>query len=458
MSDMNNDHPDVVQKLWGFCHILRHDGIDYGDYIEQITYLLFSRWPTSKASICRRIAAECDWPHLRKQSGAALTRWLHRDSLRTLGKQQGILGDIFAAAQNRFKNPVNLKQLIGLIDETEWTSLDVDVKAAAFEGLLEKAAAEGKKGAGQYFTPRVADPVMVRLHEARPAGAAGTSPSATRPAGPAASSCRRLRVAEGTDRRRVRPRGRQARSEDQDLLRPGSRRPAPPPGADEPVPAPGRAAHHARRLDLRSARRRQRFDVSSPTRRSAPRARTRRPIRDDFTVETSNKQLNFLQHVLTLLKPGGRAPSSCPTTCLFADQAGEVFKVLMEDCDVHTVLRCPRGTFSSVHPGHQDATSSSSPRASRPRTPGSTTRGPTSRRSPRSPGRSAPTHFAEFERCYGDDPNGGAKRVRADSTDDRWRSFTLDEIKERDYKLDGFKWLRDDRLDDPDEISRPGNS
>ncbi len=74
--------------------------------------------------------------------------------LRTLGKQPGILGDIFAGRQSRFNNPVNLKKLIGLIDETEWTALDVDVKAAAFEGLLEKAASEGKKGAGQYFTPR----------------------------------------------------------------------------------------------------------------------------------------------------------------------------------------------------------------------------------------------------------------------------------------------------------------
>src|SRR6202034_569269 len=75
--------------------------------------------------------------------------------LRKLGKTPGILGDIYSGAQNRFNNPVNLKKLVSLIDETEWTSLNVDVKAAAYEGLLEKAAAEGKKGAGQYFTPRI---------------------------------------------------------------------------------------------------------------------------------------------------------------------------------------------------------------------------------------------------------------------------------------------------------------
>jgi type I restriction enzyme M protein len=79
----------------------------------------------------------------------------YADLLRTLGKADGLLGDIFAGALSRFHNPVNLKKLIGVIDETEWTGLDVDVKAAAFEGLLEKAASEGKKGAGQYFTPRI---------------------------------------------------------------------------------------------------------------------------------------------------------------------------------------------------------------------------------------------------------------------------------------------------------------
>src|SRR4029077_11654677 len=102
-----------------------------------------------------------DWIHLRQHSGTDLSD-AYVDALRTLGKQPGILGDIYSGAQSRFSNPVNLKKLISLIDETEWTSLDVDVKAAAFEGLLEKAAAEGKKGAGQYFTPRLLIQSIVR--------------------------------------------------------------------------------------------------------------------------------------------------------------------------------------------------------------------------------------------------------------------------------------------------------
>ena len=155
---------DIVQKLWGFCHTLRHDGIDYGDYIEQITYLLFLKMADEKGIDLSAIEVlgkrgkveivDCSWPTLERESGANLTDH-YVDVLRALGRAKGILGDIYAGAQSRFSNPVNLKKLISLIDETEWTTLDVDVKAAVYEGLLEKAAAEGKKGAGQYFTPRV---------------------------------------------------------------------------------------------------------------------------------------------------------------------------------------------------------------------------------------------------------------------------------------------------------------
>ena len=105
---------DIVQKLWGFCHTLRHDGIDYGDYIEQITYLLFLKMADERGIA---IPKDCDWPTLRDYTGTELTDH-YIDILRKLGKSPGLLGDIYAGAQSRFKNPVNLKKLIGLIDET----------------------------------------------------------------------------------------------------------------------------------------------------------------------------------------------------------------------------------------------------------------------------------------------------------------------------------------------------
>src|SRR5258708_10371570 len=157
---------DVVGKLWGFCHTLRHDGIGYGDHVEQITYLLFLKMADERAV---DLPEGCDWPTLRALSGTDLTE-RYVDLLRTLGKQSGLLGGIFADAQSAFKNPVNLKRLLSLIDETAWTELGVDVKAEAFEGLLEKAASEGKKGAGQYFTPRVLIQSIVRCVKPDPRG------------------------------------------------------------------------------------------------------------------------------------------------------------------------------------------------------------------------------------------------------------------------------------------------
>src|ERR1700751_5867798 len=142
---------DVVGKLWGFCHTLRHDGIDYGDYIEQLPYLLFLKMADehgidlSKTKFTtedgRMVTVDCSWSALDSRSGTALTDH-YSAVLQALGKQKGLLGDIFAGALSRFNNPVNLKTLVGLIDETKWTELNVDVKAAAFEGLLEKAASE----------------------------------------------------------------------------------------------------------------------------------------------------------------------------------------------------------------------------------------------------------------------------------------------------------------------------
>ena len=157
---------DIVNKLWGFCHTLRHDGIDYGDYIEQLTYLLFLKMTDERAV---EVPKGCDWTSLKGHSGTALTDH-YADILRKLREAGGLLTDIFTQATPRFNNPVNLKRVITMIDEEEWSSMDVDIKGAAFEGLLEKAASEGKKGAGQYFTPRVLIDSIFRVMKPDPRG------------------------------------------------------------------------------------------------------------------------------------------------------------------------------------------------------------------------------------------------------------------------------------------------
>ncbi|MGH7869947.1 MAG: N-6 DNA methylase [Candidatus Dormibacteraceae bacterium] len=452
---------DVVSKLWGFCHVLRHDGVDYGDYIEQLTYLLFLKMADERGlnlpsymETDRRTGRvhvfPCDWQYLRKQSGTELA--IHYTKLLTeLGQQPGILGDIFSGAQNRLTDPVNLAKLIGVIDETEWTELEVDVKAAAFEGLLEKAAAEGKKGAGGYFTPRLLIQSIVRCVKPDPrAGrdfAIGDPACGTGGFLVAAYEWLKEETGGALDRDTAK-RVRQRTYFGQEL-----------------VPRPRRLAlmnlylHQVEPLialgdSIYQEPSRRRYDVVLTNPPFGIKGANQSPEREDFVVATSNKQLNFIQHVLTILKPGGRAAIVVPDNVLFANQAGEVFKVLMEDCDLHTVLRCPRGTFSP----YTEGTNTNVIFFTKGR--------PTERvwiydaraNVPKITKKSRPltaAHFAALEACYGQDPNGRSERAEVDSTENRWRSFTLDEIKARYYKLDSFKWLRDEDIDDPDELPEP---
>lgn len=439
---------DVVQKLWGFCHTLRHDGIDYGDYIEQITYLLFLKMAAEKDVA---VPAGCDWAQLRDRAGTELVDH-YIEALRTLGKQPGILGDIYSGAQSRFSNPVNLKRLVNLIDETEWTALGVDVKAHAYEGLLEKAASEGKKGAGQYFTPRVLIQSVVRCLKPDPRA----HPQFT-VADPACGTGGFLVAAyewlvEQTTGGAL----------DRDTARRVRRKTY---HGSELVPRPRRMAlmnlflhgvepHIELQDTIDAVPTGPKFDVILANPPFGTKGANQAPDRDDFVVQTSNKQLNFLQHFLTVLKPGGRAGVVLPDNCLFADQAGEVFKVLTEDCALHTVLRLPRGTFTPYSQGVKanvvfftkgEPTRTVWVYDGRTNVPGITKKDrPLSRE-----------HFAGFEACYGPDPFGRSPRSPAQSADDRWRGFPIGEVRDRGYKLDGFKWLKEESADDADELGEP---
>jgi type I restriction enzyme M protein len=178
------------------------------------------------------------------------------------------------------------------------------------------------------------------------------------------------------------------------------------------------------------------------------------PNRDDFTVSTSNKQLNFVQHVMSILKPGGRAAVVVPDNVLFADQAGEVFKILTEDCDLHTVLRLPNGTFTPYSPGTKTnvifftkgfRTEKVWIYDARTNVPGITKKDRPL----------TPQYFAEFELCYGKSSDGHSKRDPKQSKEDRWRSFTINEVKTRDFKIDSLKWLKDESRDDGNGLPEP---
>lgn len=441
---------DIVQKLWGFCHTLRHDGIDYGDYIEQLTYLLFLKMANERAI---ELPEGPDWTTLLALSGTELTD-AYVDTLRTLGRQPGMLGDIYGGAQSRFSNPVSLKRMVSMIDETEWTSLGVDVKAAVFEGLLEKAASEGKKGAGQYFTPRLLIETIVRCAKPDPRTHAAYTigdPACGTGGFLVAAYEWLLTQTEG---------GAQADPAFWQRVRRGRTY-----HGKELVARPRRLALMSLYLhgieptiqlgdSIYESHTGPRFDVILTNPPFGTRGANQAPDREDFTIETSNKQLNFIQHVRAILKDGGRAAMVLPDNCLFADQAGEVFEKLMLDCDVHTVLRLPRGTFTPYSPG----TKTNVVFFTRGRRTTETWIYDARSNVPAITKKDRPltaAHFAEFERCFGSDPDGRGPRNVADSADDRWRRFTFEEIKARDYKFDALRWLRDETADDADGLPEP---
>jgi len=157
---------------------------------------------------------------------------------------------------------------------------------------------------------------------------------------------------------------------------------------------------------------------------------------------------------MTILKPGGRAAVVVPDNCLFADQAGEVFKILSEDCNLHTVLRLPNGTFSPYSPGTKTNVIffTKGVKTEKVWVYDARTNVPRITKKDRP---LTPDHFKEFERFYGSDPFGRAKRDPSHSKEDRWRSFSIEEVKGRNYKIDGLKWLKDESLDDADELPEP---
>lgn len=423
---------DIVNKLWGFCNILKHDGIDYGDYIEQLTYLLFLKMADERGI---DIPSNCSWESIKNKSGQDLLDH-YSDVLKNLRKEKGILGDIFTDATSKFTQAVNLKKLINMVDEEDWSSLDVDVKGAAFEGLLEKSASEGKKGAGQYFTPRPLIQTIVKVMQPDPRGKEYTI------CDPACGTGGFLMVAyewlmeitKGILDREDAKRIKSSTYYGQDL-----------------VPRPRRLALmnmflHGVEPQIKlgdtiyEPADSKRFDCILSNPPFGTKGAGSAPNRDDFTVETTNKQLNFLQHIVNVLKPNGRAAVVLPDNCLFEDVAADVFKIVMQDCNVHTILRLPQGTFSPYSQGVKanvvflqkgKPTENTWIYDNRSNVPNITKK-------------DRPLtieHFKEFIACYGKDPNGQSLRSEKISKEKRWKKFNINEIKKMNYKLD-ISWIK----------------
>lgn len=348
----------LVQKLWNYCHILRDDGLSYGDYVEQLTFLLFlkmadeqSRSPFNKPS---PIPKGFGWDVLVTLDGDDLETH-YRHTLEELGKRPGLIGVIFRKAQNKIQDPAKLRRLIAdLIDKEEWSSLDTDVKGDAYEGLLQKNAEDVKGGAGQYFTPRPLIQAVVEVMQPRPGElvcdpACGTG-------GFLLAAHDYIRKHHKLDKAQLRflnteqIRGVElvdsvARLCSMNLLLHGI---SGDPGSPIPVLVKdGLAGKHGEYdVILSNPPFGKKSSVTIVNEEGETSKESLVINRQDFWASTSNKQLNFVQHIVTILKQHGRAAVVVPDNVLFEGGAGETIRrELLKQADVHTLLRLPTGIF-----------------------------------------------------------------------------------------------------------------
>ncbi len=468
----SNHSQAIVQKLWNYCNVLRDDGLSYNDYIEQLTYLLFLKMtheqtqpPFGRPSL---VPEQYAWPSLLARDGDELENH-YRHLLDALATQPGMLGVIFRKSQNKIQDPAKLRRLIAdLIDREQWTRLDADVKGDAYEGLLEKNAQDVKGGAGQYFTPRPLITAMVECVRPKPGetivdpacGTGGfllaTHEFVAREYPLDTDQKRHLQlealhgvdIVDGVVRLCA-----------MNLLLHGI---GPTMDGGEPPVKTG---------DSLAADPGTRYDVvltnppfgkkSSVTVIGEDGEQSRESleiVRDDFWATTSNKQLNFLQHVKTIMEMHGRAAVVVPDNVLFEGGAGEtVRRRLLQAYDVHTLLRLPTGIFYAQGVKANVLFFDRKPASERPWTTNlwvydlRTNMHFTLKTNPLKR-----SDLDEFVTLY--NPQNRHKRTATWSElspEGRWRSFGYDELLSRDKVSLDITWLRDESLEDAANLPDP---
>lgn len=467
----------LIQKVWNFCHTLRDDGVGYGDYLEQLTYLLFLKMAHEYAEPPyrrdTRIPKGYDWATLRLLTGEPLEAQ-YLATLHKLGQQGGMLGAIFFKAQNKIQDPAKLSRLVQMIDEQSWVGMDADMKGDLYEGLLQKNAEDTKSGAGQYFTPRALIQAMVACMRPKPGqtiadpacGTGGFFLAANEWLTGTGPWLREHADWLGYEKPRLtRPQQHFLRDETfhGNEIVPGTRRMCLMNlmlhGIGDLVCEPS-----VERADALIAEPRLPVDLvlanppfgkkSSMTITNEEGEEDRDALlyeRQDFWETTSNKQLNFLQHIVSMLAVNGRAAVVLPDNVLFEGGAGEkIRRKLLESCDVHTVLRLPTGIFYAQGVKANVVFFDNAPKDGRVHTRGvwfydlRTNQHFTLKTRPlKLP------DLQDFIRCY--NPANRHERVATE----RFRFYSHDELIARDKaSLDVF-WLKDASLDNLDDLPPP---
>ena len=432
--NMEHNEQSLVQKVWQLADVLAAAGVAFTDYIVQLTYILFLKMDAEAEAlgIESKIPKDCRWANLVDKDGFDLLE-RYEKSLKKLSEQPGLIGTIFSKAQNKISQPAHLAKVVAMVDAQDWLSLDIDTKGAIYEGILEKNGQDKKSGAGQYFTPRALIKAMVDV----------TNPKITETVcDPACGTGGFLLAAFDHMKRESQDRRKQMFLKTEALT-----------GFDitplvvtlasmnlylhgvgidsSPVKCEDSLEKEPSRL----------YDVilANPPFGTRPAGLGEiSSMRQDFFAKTSNNQLNFLQHIMLLLKVGGRAAVVLPDNVLFEGGAGEtVRKKLLADYNLHTILRLPTGIFYAqgvranvLFFSRGGKTSETWVYDYRTGVKHTLANNKLERR-----------HLDDFVACY-------TQKKRTET--ERWHRFAVDELVKRDKTNLDLKWLKEQSDDDSD--------
>ena len=461
----------IVSRVWSFCTTLRDDGVGYGDYLEQLTYLIFLKMADEYARPPYHrdvgIPKGHDWTSLTTRRGAALEEH-YVALLRHLGQQKGMLGQVFAKAQNKITDPAKLFRLIDMVDSTKWVMLGADVKGDIYEGLLERNAEDTKSGAGQYFTPRALIRAMVACVRPEPGRTIADPACGTGGFFLAAhdfladpdiwpldrdqkeflkhSTFHGNEIVAGTRRLCL-----------MNLLLHGIGEMT---GETTISPADALISPSAETFDyvLANPPFGKKSALSFTNAEGEQETDDLTYNRQDFWATTSNKQLNFVQHIRTMLKTNGRAAVVVPDNVLFEGGAGETIRrKLLETTDLHTILRLPTGIFYAQGVKANVIFFDNRPASPDPQSSKvwyydyRTNVHHTLKQKPLTY-----AHLEDFVACYRPEN----RHVReptwsGDTPDGRWRAYSREELLQRDKaSLDVF-WLKDASMTDLENLPDP---
>ena len=469
---MSTNHTQqIVNKAWNFAHVLRDDGLSYMGYTEQITFLLFLKMadeltkpPYNREPI---VPPGLDWQSLLEKDGDELEVH-YRHILTELAKEPGMLGAIFKRARSEIQNPAVLKRLIvDLIEPEQWTMMEADVKGDVYEGLLARSASESPKGAGQYFTPRelikgIVDVMQPTADDVVCDPACGTGgfllaahdyvlENQGSTLDPDQKKHLREEFVHGWELVPA-----TARLCVMNLYLHGiNADPCPiATGADSLAGDPGERFT----MVLTNPPFGKKSSITIVSEDGELEKEEHAYERQDFWTTTKNKQLNFIQHVKTLLKINGRCAIVVPDNVLFEGGAGEtVRRNLLKQFDVHTLLRLPTGIFYAqgvkanvlffdAKPARESAwTERLWVYDLRTNMHFTLKQNPLNR-----------SHLDEFVECFhAENRHHRQETWSEDNPEGRWRSYSYDELMKRDKaNLDIF-WLRDKSLEDSEDLPEP---